>query len=76
MVSSPAMKIGEGEKGHFLGPVGSLPFHMDDGELLHMGEVLIKDFPGGIPVLISCPFSKCRTQNCKSKFNKLSQRSL
>ena len=40
------------------------------------GGVTIRDFPGGTPVPISCPIGKWTTQICKSKFNKLSQRSL
>ena len=36
-----------------------------------MGEVTISDFPGGTPVPTSCPIGKCRTEVCKSEFNKL-----
>ena len=51
--------------GYFLGPVGSLSFHMDSGRLLHMGGVTIMVFPGGTPVSISCPIGKCRTKSIK-----------
>ena len=61
---------------HFSGPVGVCLFIWTVGGLLHMGEVTIRDFPGGIPVPISCPIGKYRTQVCKSEFNKLSKRSL
>ena len=47
------------------GPVRGMPFHMDNGGLLHMWGVTIRDFPGGTPVPISSPTSKHRTKSVK-----------
>ena len=45
-LSSPTpMKMG---KCHFAGPVGVCLFLWTVGGLLHMGEVTIRDFPGGL----------------------------
>ena len=68
---------GGGVRGaHLSVPVEVCLFLWTVGELLHMGEVTIRDFPGGTLVPISYPIGQCRTEVCKSEFNKLSQRSL
>ena len=73
MVFAPPMMImggGGGGGGHFSGPVeeeGVYFFIWTVGRLLHMGQVTIRDFPGGTPVPISCPIGKRRTQFCRSE---------
>ena len=39
-----------------------------------MRGVTIRDFLGGMLVPISCSIGKCRTQVCKSKFKKLTEK--
>ena len=36
----------DGGQGHFSGLVGDLPFQMNNGGLLYMGGVTVRDFPG------------------------------
>ena len=76
MVSSLPPKKIDGGGVIFQGQWGVCFFIWAMGELLYMGGVTVSNFPGGTPVLISCPIGKSRTKVCKSKFNKLSQRSL
>ena len=61
---------------HFSGPVGGLPFHIDNGATPSYGGVTNRDFPGRTPASISCPIAKsvkvnltnCHKEVCRTKF--------
>ena len=66
----------DGGQGHFSGLVGGLPFQMDNGGTPLYGGSHNQGFPWVKSSMHFLLNWQCRTQVCKSEFNKLSQRSL
>ena len=50
---------------HFSGPVGSLCFHMDDGQTTSYEGVTFRNYSRWTPPPFSCPIGKCRVQVLK-----------